>query len=95
MLFSTGLHSLLTYMAGEGITDLYQGQEAFITALYQYHEEKAHQLALPFDTYIAQRVALKNREFNTVLNNPEFEEERKALEKKRQKEAYRKAADGE
>jgi hypothetical protein len=29
------------------------------------------------------------------LNNPELEEERKALEKKRQLDAYRKASDGE
>jgi hypothetical protein len=38
-LFSMGLHNLLTFMAGEGMTDLYQGQEAFITRLYQYHDE--------------------------------------------------------
>jgi hypothetical protein len=94
-LFSMGLHNLLTFMASEGMTDLYQGQEAFITALYRYHEEKAHQLGLSFDKYIADKVALKNREFNTVLNNPDLEEERKALERKRQAEAYRKAADGE
>ena len=94
-LFSMGLHTLLAYMASEGMTDLYRGQEAFITALYAHHEEKAHQLGLPFDSYIAQKVALKGREFNTILNNPEYEEERKALERKRQAEAYRKASDGE
>lgn len=94
-LFSMGLHTLISFMAGEGMTDLYRGQEAFITAVYAYHEEKAHELALPFDTYIAQKVALKGREFNTILNNPELEDERKALETKRQTEAYRKASDGE
>jgi hypothetical protein len=47
------------------------------------------------DIYIAQKVALKDRQFNTIVNNPEREEERKALEKKRQAEAYRKASDGE
>jgi hypothetical protein len=40
-------------------------------------------------------VALKGRQLNTILNHPELEEERKALEKKRQAEAYRKASDGE
>ena len=54
-----------------------------------------HALGLPFDSYIAQKVALKGREFNTILNNPEYEDERKALERKRQSEAYRKASDGE
>ena len=75
-------NTLLAYRAGERMTDLYRGQEAFIRALYQFHKERAHELELPFDTYIAQKVALKGRQFNTILNNPELEEERKALEKK-------------
>ena len=77
------------------MTDLYGGQEAFIRALYQFHEESAHECGLPFDIYIAQKVALKGRQFNMILNNPELEEERKALEKKRRAEAYRKALEGE
>jgi hypothetical protein len=48
-----------------------------------------------FDSYISERVALKAREFKTILDNPELEHERKALEKKRQAEAYGKASDGE
>ena len=94
-LFALGLSTLISFMAREGITDLYRGQESFITALYSYHEEKAHQLGKLFDSYIAEKVALKGREFNTLLNNPDLEDERKALEKKRAADAYRKAADGE
>lgn len=93
-LFSVGLSNLISFMAREGITDLYRGHEVFITALYGYHAGKALQIGLPFDDYIAEKIALKAREFNTILNNPEWEAERKALELKREAEAYRKASDG-
>jgi hypothetical protein len=94
-LFGLGLSTLISFMAREGVTDLYRGQEAYIAALYEHHEKKSYELGLPFDSYIAEKVALKAREFNTILNNPDLEEERKALERKRQAEAYRKASKGE
>ena len=94
-LFSMGLNTLLAFRLGEGMSDLYRGQEAFIRALYQFHQRRARELELPFEPYMAKRVAPKGRQFNTILNHPELEEERKALEKKRQAEAYRKASDGE
>ena len=89
------LDPMLALRAGEGMTDWYQGQEAFIRALYQFLKERARELKLPFDTYMAQKVAPKGRQFNTILNNPGPEEERKALEEKRQAEPYRKASDRE
>ena len=94
-LFSAGFNTLLAFKAGEGMTDLCRGQEAFIRALYQFLKERARELKLPFDTYMAQKVAPKGRQFNTILNHPGPEEERKALEKKRQAEPYRKASDRE
>ena len=90
-----GLNTLLAFRLGEGMTDWYRGQEAFIRALYQFHKDSARELGLPFELYLAKRVALKGRQFNTILNHPEPEEERKALEKKRQAEPYRKASDRE
>ena len=82
-------------MARERMTDLYEGQEAFMTALYAFHEEKAHRIGLPFDDYIAEKVAIKARQFNTILNNPNQDDERKADELAKQARAYRRAADGE
>lgn len=93
-LFAMGLSTLIAYMAREGITDLYQGQQAFITALYQYHENKAYHLGLPFDAYIAEKLGLKARAFNSILNNPDEEAEHKAAELRQQADAYRKASDG-
>ena len=94
-LFNLAFSHLTAFMAREGITDLYEGQEAFITALYHYHENKAYRLGLPFDDYVAEKVALKARQFNTLLNHPEFEEERNIREQAKAAREYRKAADGE
>lgn len=94
-LFNLALSHIVAFMARERITDLYEGQEAFITALYAYHADKAAYLGLPFEDYIAEKVAIKARQFNTLLNNPDLEAERQADELAKSARAYRKAADGE
>ena len=93
-LFNLAFSHLTAFMAREGITDLYEGQEAFITALYAFHADKANFIGLPFDAYVAEKVAIKARQFNTILNNPELEEKRQAEELAKAAKAYRKAADG-
>ena len=94
-LFSMAFSALIGFMAREGMTDWERGKKAFVAALDAYYDEKAHQSGKPLETFTDEKVALKAREFNSILNNPEFEEERKALELKRKAEAYRKASDGE
>ena len=94
-LFNLALSHIVAFMARERITDLYEGQEAFITALYAYHADKAAYLGLPFEDYVAEKVAIKARQFNTILNNPDLEAERQADELAKATKAYRKAADGE
>ena len=54
-----------------------------MAALYDFHADKAHFLGLPFDDYVSEKVAIKARQFNTILNNPELEAERQALELKK------------
>ena len=94
-LFSMRLNTLLAFRLGEGMSDLCRGQEALIRARDRFHKDRARELESPFEPYMAKRVAPKGRQFNTILNHPELEEERKALEKKRQAEPYRKASDRE
>ena len=94
-LFNLAFSHLVAFMARERITDLYEGQEAFITALYAYHADKANFLGMPFDDYVAEKVAIKARQFNTILNKPHLEAERQAEELAKATKAYRKAADGE
>jgi len=94
-LFNLAFSHITAFMARERITDLYEGQDAFITALYTYHADKANFLGVPFDDYVAEKVAIKARQFNTILNNPELEAERQADELAKATKAYSKAADGE
>lgn len=94
-LFNLAFSNLVAFMAREGISDLYEGQEAFITALYAFHADKAAYLGLPFDDYVAEKVALKSREFNSRVNNSDQEAQRLAREKAIAARAYRKASDGD
>jgi len=101
-LFNLAFSNITAFMARERITDLYDGQDAFMTGLYAFHADKANFLGLSFDDYVAEKVAIKARQFNTILNNPDLEAERQAeeqakadREKQKAADAYRKAADGE
>jgi hypothetical protein len=93
-MFSMGFSALVAYMARERITDLYKGHQAFMTAMYAHLDQKAERQGKPFDAYIDDKLALKAREFNSMLNNPEQEPKRQEHELKRAAEAYRKASGG-
>ncbi|MBZ0095386.1 MAG: replication initiation factor [Sulfuricella sp.] len=94
-LFSMGLSTLISFMAREGIKDLYAGYEAFIAGLYSYHADKSQFLGLPFDDYIAEKVAIKARLFNSILNGNEPTEAQKQAEQDKLAAQYRKQSDGE
>lgn len=94
-LFNLGLSVMLSYMAREGITDLYDGQEAFMAAMYEFHDAKAFRQEIPFDGYIQDKLALKVRQFNARLNNPETEATRQETEREKAARAYRKESDGD
>ena len=95
-LFQIAYSAILSYMAKHGFpaTELYEGAEDFLANAYAYHEKKANDLGMPFDDFIAERLALKHRQYNTALNDPEQEEKRKAKELAEQAKAYRQEADG-
>jgi hypothetical protein len=95
-LFQIGFSAILSYMAKHGFPahELYEGSEDFMANAYAYHEHKAHELGLPFDNLIAEKLALKHRQFNTGLNDPDLEEKRQAREREEQAKAYRKASGG-
>ena len=74
--------------------ELYEATEDVLACAYSYHEDKAFKLGLPFEDFIAEKLALKRRQYNTLLNDPNFEAQRQAQERERQARAYRRAADG-
>lgn len=87
-LFSLALSLMVSYMAREGLRDFFAGQEAFLAALYQYHADRAFRLGLRFDDYIAEKVSIKAREFNSMLNPLPADEVRVRAER------YRRESDG-
>jgi hypothetical protein len=93
-LFAHGLSLLISYMAREKIGDLYAGQDDFMAALYNYHSERANRLGLTFDSYIAEKVAIKGRQFNTILNDPGQADDLDAADLEQRAWGYRKGSKG-
>ena len=89
--------AILSYMAkhGFGADELYEGTEDFLAYAYSFHDEKANRLGLSFDALIAEKLGLKRRQYNTLMNDPGWDERRQADLKAREVRRYRKASDGE
>ena len=89
--------AVLSYMAkhGFGADELYEGTEDFLAYAYAFHDDKANRLGLSFDAFIAEKLALKRRQYNTLMNDPAWEARRQADLKALEVRRYRKAADGE
>ena len=71
-LFQIAYSAILSYMAKHGFpaSELYEGCEDFLASAYAYHEQKALDLGLPFEDFIAEKLALKHRQYNTEVNRP-------------------------
>lgn len=86
---------LFSYMAMNGIDDLYTGGVAITDEAIAYFTGRAAYMGLPFDEYVRERVAMKRREFNCGINDPELAERIAAETLERKMQAYRRAKDGQ
>lgn len=93
MIFRGALSSLISFMAREQITNFDHGFAAYKLALCQHFEEKSFNLGLSFDDFIKEKIAIKARQFNTILNRDIEAEEKAKLDKSATE--YRKQSDGE
>lgn len=91
-LFTMSLSYLISFMARENIPDWEAGTAAFINALCIYHGQKSFNLGLPFYDYIREKIAIKARLFNSILNKNEAKEQ---AELERQVREYQKQSDGD
>ena len=93
-LFQIAYSAILSYMAKHGFpaSELYEGCEDFLASAYAYHEQTALDLGLPFEDFIAEKLALKHRQYNTAVNDPEQEAKRQAKALEDEARAYRKAS---
>jgi len=91
-IFSLGASSIASYMAKHGITDYGEGLDRYLFDLYGHLQTSGDFLGLSAEAMMLEKVRLRAREFNTILNIDDEEEKRLALE--RAAAAYRKASNG-
>ncbi len=91
-IFSLGASSIASYMAKHGLTDYGDGLDRFLFDLYGYLQTSGEFMGLSAEDFLLEKVRLRAKEFNTILNIDEEEEKRQALE--RAAAAYRKASSG-
>jgi len=92
-LFINGISGLTSFMAREGYSDPIDGVHAYIKSAKKYHDDREYMTDYDFHGYIAQKVALKVKQYNTYRNMPadsEIHPSDKAVA-----DAYRKQSDGE
>ncbi len=63
------LAALTSVMAKQGITDIRAGINALFDLVETHYVGKAFGMGQPYDDYVLERVALKGRQFNTILND--------------------------
>ena len=95
-LITVVLGSLTSFMAMHNIDDRNEGIDALLGKLHEHYSIVASKNGLTFDEYLAQRVALKAREFNTGVNAPGLPDNLKDdCQAIRKTNAYRRASRGE
>ncbi|MBS0587981.1 MAG: replication initiation factor [Proteobacteria bacterium] len=92
-ILTLGASSLASFMAKHGITDFDEGLDRYILALHQHFSTCGEFIGLSAEDFILEKVRLRGREYNTILNVNEAEQKR--LEVDKAAKDYRKESDGE
>lgn len=87
-LFDAGFSVISSFMAREQITDFYEGLHAYCRDLYAHFNSRAITLGTSLGDFVEERVSVKARRFNTILN-------KQVLDYESLREEYRKQSDGE
>jgi hypothetical protein len=90
------LGSLTSFMAMHNIDDRNEGIDAMLRKLYEHYSTVASKEGLSFDEYLARRLALKAREFNTAINAPgKVDNLKDDFRREQEDNPYRRASRGE
>ena len=92
-ILALGISSMASYMAKHGITDFAEGVDRYLLAIHQHLQASGEFIGLSAENMILEKVRLRGKEFNTILNIDEAEQ--KQLEIARAAKDYRKASEGE
>ena len=92
-IFSLGASSIVAYMAKHGITDFDEGIDRYVLDIFRYFHERGYFMGLSAESFILEKVRLRTKEFNTLLNQSE-EEQQKRLEILQAARTYRQESEG-
>ena len=92
-IFALGASSIASYMAKHGITDYGEGLDRYLFDLYNHLQTAGQFMGLSAENFLLEKVRVRAKGFNTILNLSAEEEKRQALE--RAEAAYRKATSGD
>lgn len=81
-LFSMAMAPMVAFMAREGILDVHQGHPRFMMEFAKYFARLAEFRGIEFEDLIAEKVRLKARSFNSLLNQTDEEWERLDVERR-------------
>ncbi len=81
------------FMAEHGITDFDEGLDRYLLALHQHLYSCGEFIGLSAGDYLLEKVRLRGKEYNTILNLNEVDQKRLEIEKAAKN--YRKASEGE
>lgn len=79
-IFALGASSIASYMAKHGITDYGEGLDRYLFDLYGHLQTSGDFLGLSAEEIMLEKVRVRAKEFNTILNINEEEQKRIALE---------------
>jgi hypothetical protein len=92
-IFSLGASSIVAYMAKHGITDFDEGIDRYVLDIFRYFHERGYFMGLSAESFILEKIRLRAKEFNTLLNQSE-EEQQKRLEILQAARTYRRESEG-
>ena len=92
-ILTLGASSMAAYMAKHGITDFDAGLDRYILAPHQHFSTCGEFIGLSAEDFILEKVRLRGREYNTILNVNEAGQKRLKVDKAAKD--YRKGSDGE
>jgi hypothetical protein len=86
--------ALFSYSAKHGFdgSRFYEAKDELLAKMVEYIDAKAYELIQSFEQYVEDKIALRRRQYNTAINDPEQEAKRQAKEVEAQARAYRKAS---
>lgn len=92
-LFINGMSGITSFMAREGYVDPIEGVSSYLQSAKKFHDNREYMTGFDFHGYLAQKIALKVKSYNTYQNMPDVQNIHPS--DKAVADEYRKQSDGD